>query len=418
MRSRRAHILYVAIFAQDYAARADMSNAGWSGVSSDDGDAAAAGGGWEQVSPSESDGDEGVALVAVAADPARPAAQRGRPRKMEGPAHRRRVAAEQRQLVVAERSRGEAARQALAQKRARQRDDAFVFMGAAFRPVGGGQFSQPFVDALALRAPRREENDSRISKIIAEFLGDRPRMGMPLCAEARMMQVNRRSLNSDSHAVASGVYRVSHMLASSFASRLIMLKRTRQLQILACVTGLMYDETPLRMRIGADDHKLLGIPGTDKETALLKLVQSEFQLGIVVQGAATGHKPVILMMELPCRLRTLDHATGENLRRCLKEEAQLDMLPNLRAECVVNVDISVADRCSANLKAERGSNMKHILGGVNIAGVNFRNGPNKKNSSKNKKVILRGAESLAQTRARGCASLHTNQIATSTTTFP
>ncbi len=200
--------------------------------------------------------------------------------------------------------------------------------------------------------------------------------------------------------LADATYRGSRMLASSFLSWLQAQVEMGTMSLVAVLTSCAYDATPLSLSMTDAPRK------SDHQGPQVKSVhnvlQTEVKVGFVVRMNARLHSgqaaqlarfslatlaegspsarvpgstspaegapspaarcqgPVeagqdirCLFFELPCLLHSCDRGTGEVLKAALESATLLELLEDLRARCMVDISIGVADRASSNLRAER-----------------------------------------------------------------
>lgn len=223
--------------------------------------------------------------------------------------------------------------------------------------------------ARAVHAVGPADVHEQTQKMILHFLGVSPKAVVPSGAEARMLDAPERSLRRNMIELASAAFFGCRAWIGSLLSRLLAeIERGALVAVSTFVVGL-YDETPLVMRGppgcsgGARwnpeaEGTLVSLPQENtivvsqrSDKGVCKLVQGECTLAVLLQCAGGGQH---FLMVMPCALplHWVDRTTGETLKVALEEQSGFVNLDRLRAKCIHNFDLSIADRATSNDRVE------------------------------------------------------------------
>ncbi len=248
------------------------------------------------------------------------------------------------------------------------------------RGVGAGPMSETLAKAAGRVKPRRTDDPTSPFRRLADmFLHRTPHFMAPLVALSKLSGMDKGAFVRHTLELANACFRGSRMLASYFLSWLLAQHHLGALTLVSMVTACAYDSTPMKLSF-AEAAEMLA-KGRKQESGkrravVLKLLQTEVKVACLVrmrqapgvgehprpQGgtgpAAVGEHPQpqglqALFFELPCLLQTADRGTGETTRACLQAVTDLQLLAEARAIVKVDVTMSLADRGSDNLRAER-----------------------------------------------------------------
>ena len=157
----------------------------------------------------------------------------------------------------------------------------------------------------------------------------------------------------DLRRTASAVIEGAGLLWSGLLVRLEELMNTGSWKGLFFLVSRRYDETPLHLRVAAQEE-----PSSDRATRakptkqVAKVMQSEMYLSALLQNAAT-QRCVEIKGKVPCHLQVLQTTRAQQIATC--QQNMLKLVPNLDsvsrqfAGRYMNV---ATDRYSANLAAE------------------------------------------------------------------
>ena len=232
-------------------------------------------------------------------------------------------------------------------------------------------------------------------------LGPQPRPLCPKNTEAILLDMPVKTVRRLATDTAIAVHFGSRAFVSALVSHIMAQINQHQLQPIAVITHVAYDETPMVMAAATRDHTdarqdvesatlrvilatasasglraaaeaaaaatvASGIgaaataaaaasaayPGvTAKKTPkTCKIMNTELHLGILCRSSGGRH--ILLCTPVTCPLQTLQSTTADLIVAHLKEVWQVPLLSHCRRNFPVNIDLSTADRASSNIKAE------------------------------------------------------------------
>jgi hypothetical protein len=197
--------------------------------------------------------------------------------------------------------------------------------------------------------------DSKVKSLIDLCIGQSPRLNMGPTAEAQLLGTSRSSLTDDITDLASGCYFGAWAWVESLVSHVLKGARSEPPVFLplALIEFESYDETPMSACAGklSEDDVV--------EASTTKLVQTEFQLGMLIRIVATGRLAFFLIHQT-CPIIPLEHScTAEHLRHILQTRLRRGyLLQSAKSAFKYVAAASVCDSGSNNLKYEAHMAMK------------------------------------------------------------
>ncbi len=148
----------------------------------------------------------------------------------------------------------------------------------------------------------KHDTGKAFNYVFCNKLGGTARRGQSWTAEAASAGVPPGVYRDRFEESASAVYIASRLAWCSLA-----MKATQRLKPIACFFFSASDEVSLRLRAKETQ-------GTKKRVQLLKVVQSTFVFGILLECPHSGRR-VLFKGDLPCPLQHVDRCTGETFIR-------------------------------------------------------------------------------------------------------
>ena len=215
-----------------------------------------------------------------------------------------------------------------------------------------------------------------VTSLVERCLGLTSRTLMPLNTEASLLSISRQTLSNRIEELAAATHMASHAFCSSLISHILHQVSSRNLEPLAVLTHISYDETPMEVRLRGGSGRrdgsaaAAGNPGLDsaagagstvavigrahcrrarKQTA--KIMQAEVQICLLCRKAG-GTEYLLFWVPLSCPLLSLESNTAELIVAMLKEHLNVPLLTTARAAFPMRIDLTTSDRASSNIKAE------------------------------------------------------------------
>ena len=103
-------------------------------------------------------------------------------------------------------------------------------------------------------------------------------------------------------------------------------------ELVACVTGILYDETPIKLRAQVGDA------GNERTRSIVKILQSEYHIAVALRATAKAERGdldenIFLVIPLPCHVQDLDRTTRENSWRAVADMMELPRLAQFGRSC-------------------------------------------------------------------------------------
>ena len=205
-------------------------------------------------------------------------------------------------------------------------------------------------------------------------------MNVPLGAEAKIVDQDRRHLRPDRSIFASAVYVASRSWLSSFVAHLRQAISTGEFVPIAAFTWSMYDSTTMwvvadpgaasatsaRRPLVARYDEVAALPPAvshagaedDPEEARLvrqhgKIMQTDGCNGFLLERRG-GRAPLFIEVPMLFPLQLLDHTTAPAVKQAKEEAFAVGLLAPLLATFAIVVDVTSADRAAENNSAEGG----------------------------------------------------------------
>lgn len=203
------------------------------------------------------------------------------------------------------------------------------------------------------------EEVRNVQPIFNLVLGTIPRRCQPLGCEAASVGIPRGVLKQQIIDSAAMVERTALMHLGSLFAHLLQRVESGDFTPLAAFTYMLYDETPLPASVREAGMGLWSEDdGTSKRSRtgtlqreLIKLVQLELHLIILAQ---CKERTLAFVFPVPCRLYSVDTATGETIFAVTSDLVTSIPLWSKIHERFFTMGVTTADRAGSNVRSELG----------------------------------------------------------------
>ena len=213
-------------------------------------------------------------------------------------------------------------------------------------------------------------NKSLVERLLISWMGRDPWHGTGSSAAAQVVGTSRRTYERHLLRIAAATYFGSRMYVNAVCNSIAFeLTSRKSLKLLCLLTYVLYDETPMSMRVlaplqGAKHSNpeslasLLSTSGVTapdpvhKDPSVAKLLQTEAQVVMVLGAQDQSSQLQLWRFPLLCPLQVLERATGAVLSASIKEQMHLDGLLQLRKLADISVHATTCDQAGSNRKAE------------------------------------------------------------------
>jgi hypothetical protein len=205
--------------------------------------------------------------------------------------------------------------------------------------------------------------DPGIAALFERCHGPVPRQTGPVWAEAKILAVSAPTFSKHVRDAGILVHCASRMLITSFLSHLLTAIEARELEPIATVRHLKYDETPLHLRVPVDDDTADTVSFTTSiadlrfkpgraDTSVSKLYQGVQSLCILCRDRTTK---VFVSTEVPLTMPVFasDSSNADVLSVIIDRWEDLPMWTTLRSLFKTNWETVTCDGAESNLKCER-----------------------------------------------------------------
>lgn len=196
-----------------------------------------------------------------------------------------------------------------------------------------------------------------------------PRALMPVGAEAKLLDASARHFSNDVMVVAAAVHWADRAWVASLCSHLSQLQMDGKIRLIARMRWRSYDSTPLKLAAwkafrGPESPEFMqyalrdstartatSLLGGRTETQIVKVLQSEYVLGFLVQSVQDG-RYMLINSPMSCPLQATDSETAEALHHMHAEQMFVPQMDSLSKQFKYRIELSTCDSGSANLKFE------------------------------------------------------------------
>ena len=185
-----------------------------------------------------------------------------------------------------------------------------------------------------------------------KFLFTPSRPHSSLTAEASSLHVDRVTFSRDMAITAAATWQLGTLAWDINLQQMCRLIREELFEGIALVKHRVYDETPLKLRVRTSVSRTLET-GPKADSCIAKVMQTRLKLGVLVREVSSG-KYIFYRGVVPTILQALEKTRGEDI--ALSQARIMSSVPFLDSaykHFKLHLDLTTADRCLANAKAER-----------------------------------------------------------------
>ena len=249
------------------------------------------------------------------------------------------------------------------------------------RPVGGPM--PELVAKIVAQFASGIDVAPRVCDVVDSYLGFLPGDtwigSISVNRAALQLALPPRVLGRQLRTTASSIFAGSRALAGSILSTMYRLQLQKKILIEGVFTNVLYDETPLSIRIntrGEPDAAGVSQKEPDALPTTTKLLCLEFEISVLARDVASG-KYTLTIIVLPCPVIGMQRGTGQILKSCIQAATAVPYLKVIRStptttdgevlgELPVSVDVSCADRANSNNTAEDGLYAETVVDGMRL----------------------------------------------------